>query len=149
MPWYVELSTPAGNPGAVTATVVEFASDAAFTKATNSTPSPKGGYPAKAAAQAVADKYNGQPAGSKNTGTPPNIPTGTAVNVPGFGLPSPFADVASALSAFYDKLTDGKMWRSLGWLLLGIALILAGVLMWIGPSAARQSPIGMAREVLG
>jgi hypothetical protein len=149
MPWYVELSTPANNPGAVTASVVEFANDAAFTKATNSTPNPAGGYPTKAAAQAAADKFNGQPAGSKTVGNSPNIPTGTAVNTPGFGLPSPFASIENALSAFYDKLTDGKMWRSLGWLALGILLMLLGLAMWIGPSAMRRSPLGMAREALG
>lgn len=46
-------------------------------------------------------------------------------------------------------LTDGKMWRSLGWLLLGILLMFIGIALWIGPSAARRSPLGIAREVLG
>jgi len=60
-----------------------------------------------------------------------------------------FSSVQNALSGFYDKVTDGKMWRSLGWLLLGIALMIAGVALWIGPSAARRSPIGIATEALG
>jgi len=65
------------------------------------------------------------------------------------GNPATFSSIQNALSAFYDKVTDGKMWRSLGWLLLGALLMLAGILMLIGPSAARRSPLGMAREVLG
>jgi hypothetical protein len=60
-----------------------------------------------------------------------------------------FGSIENALSAFYDKLTDGKMWRSLGWLALGILLMLLGLAMWIGPSAMRRSPLGMAREALG
>lgn len=48
--------------------------------------------------------------------------------------------------AIWTQLTNAKMWKSLGWLLLGIVLMLAGVLLWIGPSAARRSPIGMAAD---
>lgn len=48
----------------------------------------------------------------------------------------------------WTELTDGKLWRSLGWLLLGIVLMLLGVLWWIGPSAARRSPAGAAAEGL-
>lgn len=53
---------------------------------------------------------------------------------PGGGpvLPNPFTDVAHALSAFYDVLTNGKMWRSLGWLLLGVILMFSGIFMLIG-----------------
>jgi len=48
----------------------------------------------------------------------------------------------------WTELSDGKMWRSAGWLFLGVVLMLLGVLWWIGPSAARQSPGGMiARQV--
>ena len=40
--------------------------------------------------------------------------------------PAAFTSVQNALSGIYDKLTDGKMWRSLGWLLLGIILMVLG-----------------------
>lgn len=53
-----------------------------------------------------------------------------------------FSSVQNALTGFYDKVTDGKMWRSLGWLLLGILLILSGLAMWLGPTALKQTPIG-------
>jgi hypothetical protein len=62
----------------------------------------------------------------------------------GGAIPSAFGDVASALSAFYDKLTDGKMWRSLGWLLLGVLLITFGLILWLGPGALKASPYGQA-----
>jgi hypothetical protein len=38
-----------------------------------------------------------------------------------------FVDVAHALAAFYDKITDYKMWRSLGWLMLGLVLMIVGL----------------------
>jgi hypothetical protein len=38
-----------------------------------------------------------------------------------------FTDTAHALAAFYDKITDYKMWRSLGWLVAGFLLMIAGV----------------------
>jgi hypothetical protein len=49
----------------------------------------------------------------------------------------------------WSELTDGKFWRSLGWLLLGIALMFLGVLWWLGPSSARMSPVGLAARQLG
>lgn len=47
-----------------------------------------------------------------------------------------------AILAIWTDLRDGKMWRSLGWILLGIVVMLLGVGWWIGPSAARGSPAG-------
>jgi hypothetical protein len=48
--------------------------------------------------------------------------------------------VVGTLEGIWNDVTDGKMWRSLGWLLLGVVLMLAGVLWWIGPSASRAGP---------
>lgn len=59
-----------------------------------------------------------------------------------------FSSVSNALTAFYRKVTDGKMWRSLGWLLLGIALIIAGLVLWIGPGAVKASPYGRAASAI-
>lgn len=56
---------------------------------------------------------------------------------------------ADALGAIWADLSNGKLWRSLGWLLLGIVLMLLGLLLWIGPSAARRSPAGIATQALG
>lgn len=40
------------------------------------------------------------------------------------------------------ELTDGKFWRSLGWLLLGVVLMLLGAILWAGPSVG--NPVGRA-----
>jgi hypothetical protein len=65
------------------------------------------------------------------------------------GLPQAASSVEAEMASIWGKLSDGKMWRSLGWLLLGILLMLAGVALWIGPSAARRSPLGIATRALG
>lgn len=65
-------------------------------------------------------------------------------------LPNPLSGLEAIAKIMGDigrALTDGKMWRSLGWLLLGILLMMAGVALWIGPSAARRSPLGVLRDV--
>jgi Na+/phosphate symporter len=54
--------------------------------------------------------------------------------------------LAETIGAFFDEITNANMWKSLGWLLLGIALMLLGVLWWIGPSAARSGPGQIAAE---
>jgi hypothetical protein len=56
----------------------------------------------------------------------------------------PLAGIAGSLEAFFHALTDGKLWRSLAWILLGILLMLLGAFLWIGPAAVRRSPLGMA-----
>lgn len=38
-----------------------------------------------------------------------------------------FSSVQNALSGFYDVITNGKMWRSLGWVILGILLMISGL----------------------
>ena len=75
-------------------------------------------------------------------------------SVPGASASNPLAgigDIAAAMKAFYSAVTDGKMWRSLAWILLGAVLMLAGILLWIGPSASRSIPGGgaVAGAVLG
>lgn len=59
------------------------------------------------------------------------------------------APYISTIEGIWTELTDGRMWRSLGWILLGIVLMLAGVAWWIGPSAARRGPAGIIAEGLG
>lgn len=45
------------------------------------------------------------------------------------GVVSGLTDTGSALIAFFTTVTDYRMWRSLGWLLLGIVLIGAGLVL--------------------
>lgn len=39
--------------------------------------------------------------------------------------------VAGVLAAIGEAVTDGKMWRSLGWLALGLALMGIGLMLWL------------------
>lgn len=43
--------------------------------------------------------------------------------LPGVGQ---LSDVGAALVGFFATVTDGKMWRSLAWIVLGVVLIIAG-----------------------
>jgi hypothetical protein len=63
----------------------------------------------------------------------------------GFGTPQTAADIGTAatgngvfgsLTAFFATITDGKMWRSLGWILLGIMIMAFGINLWL------KNPIG-------
>jgi hypothetical protein len=56
----------------------------------------------------------------------------------------PFNSVEQALSAFYDTITDGKLWRSVGWLALGIVLMLGGLLLILKD----QTPVGAVTSAL-
>lgn len=57
-------------------------------------------------------------------------------------------DTGQVIGAVWGDLSNGKLWRSLGWLLLGIVLMFVGVALWIGPSAARRSPLEFATGAL-
>lgn len=85
----------------------------------------------KASAQSFADSENN------------NFLNGT------LGISNPFSSIQNALSAFYDVVTNGKMWRSLGWLLLGVLLIIFGIVLWIGPTAFKATPIGRVASLAG
>ena len=63
------------------------------------------------------------------------------------GSATTFSSVQNALSGFYTVLTNVKMWRSLGWLALGLMLMFTGIVLLIGPSAARRSPLGVVADV--
>lgn len=56
-----------------------------------------------------------------------------------------FSSIEHALTAFYDVLTNGKMWRSLGWLVLGVVLIVAGLGWWLKGA----TPVGRIVSALG
>jgi hypothetical protein len=82
---------------------------------------------------------------AKTAQAPVQIPVNPAENI-GNAIQNadPLAGIAGSLTAFFQAVTDGKLWRSLAWILLGILLMLVGVFLWIGPAAARRSPLGMA-----
>lgn len=43
----------------------------------------------------------------------------------------------ASLFGFFATVTNGAMWRSLGWLLLGIAMLGAGIVLWLKSEAVR------------
>ena len=45
------------------------------------------------------------------------------------GVSGDLTDVGATLAAFFGTITDGKMWRSLGWILLGIICLNWGVIL--------------------
>ena len=46
------------------------------------------------------------------------------------------SDIAAALVGFFTAVTNYKMWRSLGWLLLGLGLMAFGLNLWL------KNPVG-------
>ena len=64
---------------------------------------------------------------------------GSAVSAVGGAL-SNAGSAAEALTAFFAYLTNVAMWRSLGWLLLGVALMILGLALFlkgeVSPGAA-------------
>jgi hypothetical protein len=82
-------------------------------------------------AQAATEAQNEFPTGKTPT-------TSVAQAVENQTPAATFADTAHALSAFYDKLTDYKMWRSLGWLALGLVLMIAGVALLLKGSITSE-----------
>lgn len=54
--------------------------------------------------------------------------------VSAIGLPNPLSaltEIGHWIGALVTALTDFAMWRSLGWLVLGLILIWIGVLLWL------------------
>ena len=141
------------TPGAPPATLAEIealmvqqgytqAQTAAFAKwygaAVKKDPSltPADGYAAWATAQDLGGGISaqlGDIAGVSNQGLP-----ALAAAVP--SIPDPLTGIAGALEAFYQAVTDGKMWRSLGWILLGILLMWFGTLLWLRREGLSGSP---------
>jgi hypothetical protein len=50
-------------------------------------------------------------------------------------VPSGLGPLITTIEGIWAALTDGKLWRSLGWLLLGITLMLMGASWWVGERA--------------
>ena len=59
------------------------------------------------------------------------------------GVASEISVLSAVIAAVWANVRDGKMWRSLGWLLLGVLLILMGALI-----LARTQAEGIARSIV-
>lgn len=60
--------------------------------------------------------------------------------LPGVGQ---LSDVGAALVGFFTTITDGRMWRSLAWIILGVTMILVGLLLFV-----RERATGLVGNVL-
>jgi hypothetical protein len=60
------------------------------------------------------------------------------------GFASGLSDTANALIAFFTTITDYRMWRSLGWLILGIGMIAAGLML-----LAKDAAVGSLGRAIG
>lgn len=58
------------------------------------------------------------------------------------GLLAPLSELAAVFSAVYHQLTKVSMWRSLGWVLLGIIVLALGIIWW-----AKNEALPVAKEV--
>ena len=47
-------------------------------------------------------------------------------------VPAPLSGITTVIEGIWAGLTDGKLWRSLGWLGLGVVLILMGAWLMVG-----------------
>jgi hypothetical protein len=82
----------------------------------------EGPFPTKAAADAAAAP------GKRPTGNP--------------SIPNPLSGIGAVghwIGAAVEHLTDGAMWRSLGWLALGGILVIAGIYLWFRTSSTYKS----------
>lgn len=70
-----------------------------------------------------AVKEGAQPGGPNDITTPGGAAAAAVSQTPLSGIES----LSKVLADIGRAVTDGKMWRSLGWLLLGIVLMIAGV----------------------
>ena len=58
----------------------------------------------------------------------------------------PITGLVTTIQGVWAGITDGKFWRSLGWIILGIVLMLLGASWWIGPSGV-VSPFARASAI--
>lgn len=92
-----------------------------------------GPFDTQAQAQDWADAYEKNPSTlHAGSGLSPGTGTVKGDNPPVSGL----ASFAAGIEAFFRALADAGTWISLGWLTLGILLIMGGLVLW----ARRSSP---------
>ena len=99
------------------------------------------------AQQAVSSGAVKSPPSTAQASNQPSLSNVPGVSTVTSGL-SGLGDIAAAVKSFYSAVTDGKMWRSALWVMLGAVLMLAGILLWlripqraatVGATAARAA----------
>jgi len=64
---------------------------------------------------------------------------------PDLATKTPAGQFLTLTEGIWASVTDGKMWRSAGWLVLGVLLILLGAATWV---AASKNPVSIARKAV-
>lgn len=81
----------------------------------------------------LAEAEKAFPGGKSGTTPPPKgEPPPTVSNAPIPGPLDAFGQVAAAIRAFWDAVTNGPMWRCIGWIILGLVLAFMGIRLWLG-----------------
>jgi hypothetical protein len=83
-----------------------------------------------------ATKAEADAALSNATASGANPVSGIAANV---SIPNPFSwvgAIAHWVGDLVGHLTDAAMWKSIGWMTLGIVLVIMGILLWVKQNAA-------------
>jgi len=70
------------------------------------------------------------PAGTAGAGTTGILGTVENFFSTGTTAAEDTASMFGSVTAFMEALSDGRMWRSLGWLMLGLLLIFLSLYMW-------------------
>ena len=107
----------------------------------------------------LSDAQNAYNTGATNASTPiPGVditPGGgitTSNPLSGItGIAHGIAAISGVIKGIWDTLTNWRMWASLGWLVLGVVLLIAGMLMWKGKQIAQVAPgpVGTAARSFG
>jgi hypothetical protein len=60
--------------------------------------------------------------------------------------PHAIDEVASGLAGFFEMVTDKFMWRSLGWIILGVITLFSGLVLWMH-KAGFDPPAGIVPPI--
>ena len=58
---------------------------------------------------------------------------------------TPWTSILTLMEGYWAGLTDGKLWRSLGWIILGVILMIFGVAIWV---TGQKNPVSIAARAL-
>jgi len=93
------------------------AKDKVRTEAAGQPISADGPFKTRADAQNAEQQRRQKIAKTEQAGSLPNL--------------NPLSGIEAGFTGFFNVLTDGKMWRSLGWIALGIVLLAMGISLWL------------------